>query len=504
MKATKRVLLGTTLVAGTVLATTGLDAIRRTGPLDSTQLVPIATASASSQGSSASDAAADSAASQLSHAFRRATGNAMAGVVFIDVEQRRAGSTTDPYAGTPWEGRVVPQGPQVREGSGSGFIFRSDGYILTNNHVVDGATHVTVVTQDRREYTATVVGRDPTTDIAVLKIDARGLPVIPLANSDAVDVGDWAVALGYPLQLGATATAGIVSAKGRSIGILSDGSTASPIEHYIQTDAAINPGNSGGPLVDLQGRVVGVNSAIKSPTGYYSGYGFAVPINIAARVANDLIDHGAVRRPKLGVSLDDVSAADAMVYKLPRVAGAEIISAPQSGSAAERAGFRIGDVIVGINGKRVDTDGDLREQLALFEPGQNVSFDVIRYGEKKQINAKLGEFDAPAPVPVSVAPADDSASRLGFEVIPMTPQIARQISTSTTSGLIISKVDPASPADHAELRPGYLLKSVNGRVVSTVSEVQAIARGLKAGQPISLMLSTRDGTARILNYQVRI
>jgi serine protease Do len=502
MKITQRVLLGTSLVAGTVLATTGLDAIRHTGPL-ATQLVPTATASVALP----DDPGADSVASQLSHAFRRATANAMAGVVFIDVEQRRsAAAVVDPFAGSPWEGRMLPQGPQVREGSGSGFIFRPDGYILTNNHVVDGATHVTVVTQDRREYTATVVGRDPTTDIAVVKIDARGLPVIPLANSDAVDVGDWAVALGYPLQLGATATAGIVSAKGRSIGILSEGAspTASPIEHYIQTDAAINPGNSGGPLVDLQGRVIGINSAIKSPTGYYSGYGFAVPINIAARVANDLIDHGAVRRPKLGVFLDDVSAADAMVYKLPRVAGAEIISAPESGSAAERAGFRMGDVIVGINGKRVDTDGDLREQLALFDPGQSVSFDVIRYGEKKQINAKLGEFEAPAPVKVSSEPVDDSASKLGFEVIPMTPQIARQISTSTTSGLIISKVDAASPADHADLQRGYLLKSINGRPVSTVAEVQAIARSLKPGQAVSLMLATGNGQQRILNFQVRI
>jgi serine protease Do len=454
------------------------------------------------------DPAADSTANQLSHAFRRATSNAMPGVVYIEVEQRRAGAGRDPYMGSIFEG-LVPQGPQIREGSGSGFVFRPDGYIMTNNHVVEGATHVTVVTQDRREFKATVVGRDPNTDIAVVKIAARGLPVVALANSDNIDVGDWTVALGYPLQLGATATAGIVSAKGRSLGILSgsadgDDVPVSPVEHYIQTDAAINPGNSGGPLVDLQGRVIGVNSAIKSPTGYYSGYGFAVPINNAAPVATDLIEHGAVRRAKLGVKLDDVSAADAVVYKLPRVAGAEIVTAPERDSPAARAGIRIGDVVVAINGKTVDTEGDLRERLALFQPGDAVTLDVVRYGDKKQFNVRLGEFEFEKPAAIPVADDETAATKLGFEVIPMTPQIARQISSTTTTGLIVSAVAAGSPADHAQLRRGYLLKSVNGQAVSTVGEVQSIARTLKPGQAVSLIVATPDGEARIMNYQVRI
>ena len=498
MKRHERILYGTTLVAGTVLATTGLNAVRQNTSPDSSF---VSTAVAAG----ATESASDSTANQLSHAFRRATGNALPGVVFIDVEQRRA-AVRDPYAGTPFQG-MVPSGPQIREGSGSGFVFRPDGYIMTNNHVVEGATHVTVVTQDRREYKATVIGRDPNTDIAVVKIEARGLPVVALGNSDVIDVGDWAVALGYPLQLGATATAGIVSAKGRSLGILSNASndSVSPIEHYIQTDAAINPGNSGGPLVDLQGRVIGVNSAIKSPTGFYSGYGFAVPINIAARVANDLIEHGAVRRPKLGVALEDVSAADAAVYKLPRVAGAEIITPPEENSPASRAGLRIGDVIVSVNGKAVDTDGDLRERLALAQPGESVALGVIRYGEKKQFTVKLGEFDATR---VATAPdaadADAGISKLGFEVLPMTPQIARQISSTTTTGLIVSAVVPGSPADHADLKRGYLLTSVNGKPVNSVSELTSLGRTLKPGQPVSLMLETPQGQPRILNYQLRI
>jgi serine protease Do len=497
MKLSNRLLFGTTLVAGTILATTGLDALRTRG-LMGTGSAFISPAAA------AVEAAGDTTLNELSQAFRRATGNAMPGVVFIDIEQRSGGGVSaDPFAGTPFEG-LAPRGPQIREGSGSGFVFRPDGYIITNNHVVEGATHVTVVTQDRHEYTATVVGRDPNTDIAVVKIDATNLPVVQLANSDNIQVGDWTVALGYPLQLGATATAGIVSAKGRHLGILEDGSARSPLEHYIQTDAAINPGNSGGPLVDLEGRVIGVNSAIKSPTGYYSGYGFAVPINIAARVANDLIEYGGVRRPKLGVALDDVSAADATVYKLPRVAGAEVIMAPEPGSAAAKAGFRMGDVIVGVNGEPIATDGDLRERLALFQPGDHVALDVVRYGQKLRMEVNLGEFEMVHAVANrrTTTPAR-GISPLGFEPAPMTPQIARQLQATTTHGVIVYRVEPASPAAHADLVPGYLVKSINGKAVESVDDVARIERTLEPGEAVSLKLATPDGAERILNYQVR-
>ncbi len=497
MRFNHRVVFGTTLVAGTVVAATGLFAIRHEGPAGTGGAVSVSTGAAYAQADNAT-------ANELSQAFRRATSSAMPGVVYIEVEQRGPGAARNPYSGTPFEG-MVPRGPQVREGSGSGFVFRPDGYIITNNHVVDGASHVTVVTQDRREYAATVVGRDPNTDIAVLKVDARGLPVVPLANSDGIEVGDWAVALGYPLQLGVTATAGIVSAKGRSLGILPDGSATSALEHYIQTDAAINPGNSGGPLVDLEGRVIGVNSAIKSPTGYYSGYGFAVPMNIAARVANDLIDHGAVRRPKLGVALNDVSAADAAVYKLPRVAGAEIITAPEQGSPAAKAGFRMGDVIVAVNGKPVDTDGDLREKLALFQPGETVMLDAIRFGQKLRMEVKLAEFEAVrAASNVSAASPAGNTNRLGFEAIPLTPQIARELSANTSTGLVVYRVEPASPAAHADPVPGYLIKTINGTAVQSVDDVNTIARTLKPGQNVSLILSTPKGVDRILNYQIRL
>jgi serine protease Do len=467
MTRTNRLLVATTFIAAGVVVGTGL-AERRPAIVPDAAAAPL-------------QVAADSAPGQLSHAFRRATDNAMPGVVFIDVESRAGG---------------------IREGSGSGFIFRPDGDIHTNNHVVDGATHVTVMTQDRREFSASVVGRDPNTDIAVIKIDARGLPVVALANSDAIGVGDWVVALGYPLQLGATATAGIVSAKGRNIGIL-EGQQS--LEHYIQTDAAINPGNSGGPLVDLLGRVGGVNSAIKSPTGYYSGYGFAVPINIAARVADDLIEHGAVRRPKLGVMLTDVTAADVAVYSLPRAAGAEIVQSPEPGSPADRAGFRLGDVIVALNGEPVELSGDLTERLALFQPGDNVAFDIIRYGEHRTLHAHLGEFETPDASLVGMSAPDpyEDANKLGFEALPLTPRIARQIGTTVTDGLVVSDVLPASAAAHASLRRTDVIISINGRKVDSPAALRSIERTLKPGQPVSLILALPDGSDRIINYQVR-
>ncbi|MBW3573110.1 MAG: trypsin-like peptidase domain-containing protein, partial [Gemmatimonadetes bacterium] len=247
---------------------------------------------------SAAPAAAVASANNLSGAFRAASSAAMPGVVHVRVTQaaRSVSAQVPPHLrGTPWEDMFRGQGGGApRAGSGSGFIMTPDGYILTNNHVVEGADRVNVILADKREFEARVVGRDPNTDIAVVKVDARNLPTVRLGDADALEVGDWVLALGYPLDLGQTTTAGIVSAKGRSIGIMGRSGAEAPLEHFIQTDAAINPGNSGGPLVDLQGRVIGINSAIASPTGFYSGYGFAVPINLARRVAEDLMRDGRV------------------------------------------------------------------------------------------------------------------------------------------------------------------------------------------------------------------
>jgi serine protease Do len=386
-------------------------------------------------------------------------------------------------------------------GSGSGFVFRTGGYILTNNHVVDGADKVTVITQDRREMPAKVVGRDPNTDVAVIQVDAKNLPVLPMGNSDAMAVGDWVVALGYPLQLGATVTSGIVSAKGREIGILNqDNQANAALEHYIQTDAAINPGNSGGPLVDLDGQVIGINSAIASPTGYYSGYGFAVPINLALRVADDLIKFGEVHRPRLGLGVKDATPADVEVYKLPSAAGAVVSEIPDESPAAD-AGVELGDVIVAVDGTPVATAGDLTELTARKEPGQTAKLDIIRYGKQRTISVKLGVFEPTVTSGKTERANPEKAMAWGFRAQPITPDLAQRLQTEQKSGLVVTEVDPMSNAARAGLRPGMGLDRVNGEPVTTTQDLQKAMKDIGSDHVVSLIVRLDDGSRQILNFR---
>ncbi|HEX6938934.1 MAG TPA: trypsin-like peptidase domain-containing protein [Longimicrobiales bacterium] len=493
----RRLAAGAAVVAGTVAVVTGLGAVGQTGAaLDEAPPVfggPVV---------------GDTTPEQLSRAFRRAAERSLPGVVHVQVQAVRPAriEVPEPFRGTPWEElfRRGQPSPESRQGSGSGFVFRPDGYILTNNHVIEGAERVTVVLQDRREFEARVVGRDPNTDVAVLKIDAENLPVVELGESEAVAVGDWVVALGYPLRLGATATAGIVSAKGRRLGIIGQDEEASaPLEHFIQTDAAINPGNSGGPLVDLDGRAIGINTAIASPTGYYSGYGFAVPIDLAKRVAEDLLEHGAVRRPKLGVAIDDVGPADREVYRLDRAAGAEVKRVEEGGPAA-RAGLRLGDVIVAVDGHPVESSGDLMELLALKDPNDTVELDVVRYGERLRIRVELGTFEPAVTVERDTGrEKKDALSRLGFTASELTPALARRLGVEARDGVVVTRVEEASPAARAGLRPGAVIESVNGREVADVSDLNRATRALRDGQAVSLVIILPDGTRTIVNYRLR-
>src|SRR3989454_1007924 len=329
--------------------------------------------------------------------------------------------------------------PQVEQGSGSGFIVSSDGYILTNNHVVAGADKVTVRLYDKREFTAKVVGTDPNTDVAVIKIDARGLPGVGFGNSDSARVGEWVLAIGNPLgeAFTFTVTAGIVSAKGRLLAGLQQ--TRYAIQDFIQTDAAINPGNSGGPLVNIRGQVIGINSAIASETGFYAGYGFAIPMNLARTVMDQLVKTGRVERAVMGISIHDARQEDADAVGLKQITGVVVDSYTSDDSPARKAGIQPGDVIVAVDGQPVDNTPQLQQRVAFKKPGETVEVTVLRQGgEKRTVTVRLarapGEADSEV-ASVSSKSKNDASSKeemLGISVEPLTQDDARDVRSRTS------------------------------------------------------------------------
>jgi serine protease Do len=355
------------------------------------------------------------------------------------------------------EMEIDPGAPSA--GSGSGFIVTKDGYILTNNHVVQGADTVTVTTVDKREYAARVVGRDSTTDVALIKIEGNNFPTIPFGDDARTRVGQWVLAIGNPLDLDFTVTAGIISAKGRvNRGLRSGGSYS--IQDFIQTDAAINPGNSGGPLVDINGNVIGINSAIATQTGYYSGYGFAIPITLARDVMDDLLKYGSVRRAILGVSIGDLTQEDAEVAGLEEISGALVSGfayATESESPAYRAGLRTGDVIVRANGQKVDKVSTLQRIIRSFEPNESVDVEVVRYGDRKSFRVKLAE--QPAERPVASGPAlQRDGGRGALE--PVSSAATRRLGVTTRT---ITAEEAAALGFAAERRSGVFIAEVNDR-----------------------------------------
>jgi serine protease Do len=317
--------------------------------------------------------------------FHRVVDEVLPAIVFIQAEATPPPGIEDLLPGV---GRL-PEGP-LPIGAGSGVIFREDGYILTNNHVVQDAERVLVVLHDRRYFEAQVVGRDPSTEVAVVRIAARGLPVARLGDSDAVRLGEWVLAMGSPLGLQFSVTAGIVSGTGRAIGILgAQPDQAAALESFIQTDAALSPGNSGGPLVNGAGEVIGINTAVAAPRGVPAGYGFAIPSDIARRVAEQLIEFGEVRRPYIGLLLMDVSPAVAQAHGLPTVAGAMVVQT-EPGSPADAAGLRQGDLVIGIADREVLTVSDLQARLAQLQAGSTATLTVLRNGRQQDVRVQLG------------------------------------------------------------------------------------------------------------------
>jgi serine protease Do len=457
---------------------------------------------------------------ELSDAFAAVAEHVRPSVVYIKSERKervaanpRVPRGFEPFFGFPEQQRG--RAPSIERGSGSGFVVSEDGYILTNNHVVEGAQKVTVELLDRRSFQATVIGTDPNTDVAVIKIDAKGLSPAALGSSANTRIGEWVLAVGNPLgdNLTFTVTSGIVSAKGRG-SLQLPGRTDRSIQDFIQTDAAINPGNSGGPLVNVRGEVVGINSAIASETGYNVGYGFAIPIDLARHVMDQLIKTGKVERAALGVFVDEADATDAKYLGLSEVRGVRITNYSSETSPAKRAGLEPGDVIVTIDGQPVDYVAQLQQVVGFKRPGETVQVEVARKGGvRKVVTVRL---ISAAPEPVAADQKDDQSDPkdaagnagagatikpLGVTVTPLTSEIASEIGAPTTMrGLLVQTVDPEGPTAEVPLygvesgSPDVIL-SVEGTPVRTEAELRAALKGAGASGIVTLTLYNKAGAA---------
>ncbi|MEJ7760733.1 MAG: trypsin-like peptidase domain-containing protein [Gemmatimonadaceae bacterium] len=474
---------------------------------------------------------------EASNAFVSIADHVTPAVVSIQVESRPSAAGTQRRRQLP-QGMQIPPGmeelfdqfggqvPQVETGSGSGFIVSKDGYILTNNHVVTMsdrttiADRVTVQMLDNRTYKARVVGNDPTTDVAVIKIEGGGFPTLPLGNDVNSRVGEWVLAIGNPLGFDFTVTAGIISAKGRSLGGLLNrrGSTNNySITDLIQTDAAINPGNSGGPLINQRGEAIGITSAIASQTGVNAGYGFAIPITLARKVMDDIIKHGRVRVGVLGIQIREVTPEDAAVAGMKEIHGAKVDGFnPPGTSGAERAGLQAGDIITTADGQRVDRVNTLQRITRNHAPGESVKLEVMRYGQKKSFDVKLTELvEAPrvaaaarAAPTAALVPTSSTNAALGVTLQPVPADIATAANLAANRrGVLVTEVIPLGPS-YGKLSTQDVIFEVlypaPRRPVRTPAELQQILGRLRSGDYISLNVRNiaAGGNERVVNIRI--
>ncbi|KIO75615.1 serine protease [Pedobacter lusitanus] len=387
-----------------------------------------------------------------------------------------------------------------RAASGSGVILTPDGYIVTNNHVVDNAEKIQVVLSDRRKVEAKVIGRDPNTDLALIKVDATDLPVVKMGNSDNVQVGEWVLAVGFPLDLQTTVTAGIVSAKARAIGILNrdqqpteeefeeyqrtgkaPARTNSAIESYIQTDAAINPGNSGGALVNANGELIGINAAIASQTGTNEGYGFAIPVNLAKKILEDFKKFGSVKRGYVGVTFQELNADAAENLKIKDVSGLYVNDVmPNGGGAA--AGIKKGDIIKKVEGKDVFASPDLQEKIGRMSPGDKVQLTISRDGKEQNVNVTLrgDESVNKAKNLYAAKTTGTTMSKLGASFAPASPAVKAKFGAK--NGVVVTAVEPGKAFDNLDIPKGLLVTSINGKPVNSAKDVEAALPTSKNGK----------------------
>jgi Do/DeqQ family serine protease len=409
--------------------------------------------------------------------------------------------------------QMRPQGVQMA--SGSGVIISPDGYIVTNNHVVDKADKITVNTNDHRTFQAKVIGTDPNTDLALIKVDATNLPIVKLGNSDDAKVGEWVLAVGNPFNLTSTVTAGIVSAKGRNIGIIGneDNQQGNPfgrtsnqqprankaIESFIQTDAAINPGNSGGALVNTKGELIGINSAIASHTGAYEGYGFAIPINLAKKVLDDIEKYGTVKRGYVGISFTELDPDVAAQLNTKVTNGLYVRDLVPNGGA-QQAGIKAGDVIVKVDGSPVYESSDLQERVGELKPGDKITLTVLRDGSDKNFTVTL-KGDLPANTAVaSTKSSAELFNKLGASFVPLTG--AQKSHFHVKSGVMVTQVRPGRLFDDTEIPVGSVITSINKKPINSIADMDGAISNTQNGL---LVISGYypDGTSFHNTFQVQ-
>ena len=363
--------------------------------------------------------------------------------------------------------------PQVKQSTGSGVIISDNGYVVTNNHVIDQADEVEVTLHDNRNYKAKVIGTDPSTDIALLKIDENELEPIALGNSDNMEIGDWVLAVGNPFNLTSTVTAGIISAKGRNINI---NKNESAVESFLQTDAAINPGNSGGALVNMQGELIGINTAIASPTGAYSGYAFAVPSNLVEKVVNDLKEYGVVQRGFLGVMIRNVNGDLAEEKDLDVTEGVYVDSIMQNSSASE-AGIRKGDIVISVNGQKVTTSPELQQMVAMHRPGEKIILGIDRDGKQKQIEVVLKNKEGNTEIVKKEKL--DLLKILGVKLENLSSDESDELDID--GGVKVTKIKRGKISKQTNMREGFVITKVDGKKVNSIDDIVNLLSGKKGG-----------------------